>query len=595
MAILSWRAVTVISLVTSYLDSFFQPSWSKSRLFGVFVGAWAFQFLLYAAWKVILWPKVFSPLRHLPQPKGNTFWLGHFGKIKAEPTGIPMREWAATIPNDGVIRYLGFLNQERLLLTSPKALADVLVTRNYDFQKPEHIRFGLARLVGDGILVSEGDEHKFQRRNLLPAFAYRHIKDLYPSFWQKADEVVEAMTRTIAADPLSLADLPEGVAAAAAASGGGPTAVIEVGGWASRVTLDIIGLCGLGRDFGAVQNPDTELSRAYRGVFSPTPQAQQLAALSLVIPEWVVSRIPVQRNNDILAANATIRGVCRDLIREKRERQARSAAEKKRREAEGGAAPAEDAGRDRRDRDILSVAIESGAFSDDNLVDQLMTFLAAGHETTATAMTWAVYLLARHPEVLARLRAEVRAALPAPGSGRGVTSVEVDRLPYLTAVCSEVLRFYAPVPLTLREAAVDTEIAGHRVPRGTAIIVSPWATNLDTTLWGPDAHLFNPDRWLSPTAAAAAAAAEPAATANASGGASSNYAFLTFLHGPRSCIGLAFARAEFACLLAAWAGRFEFRLRYPEEEDERKIDIKGGVTARPQRGMHVYATVVEGW
>ena len=81
----------------------------------------------------------------------------------------------------------------------------------------------------------------------------------------------------------------------------------------------------------------------------------------------------------------------------------------------------------------------------------------------------------------------------------------------------------------------------------------------------------------------------------ANGGASTNYASLTFLHGPRSCIGQTFARAEFACLLAAWIGRLEFELNDVAEMDEKNLVIKAGVTARPANGMWVKARVVDGW
>jgi cytochrome P450 len=92
--------------------------------------------------------------------------------------------------------------------------------------------------------------------------------------------------------------------------------------------------------------------------------------------------------------------------------------------------------------DILSVALESGGFTDENLIDQLMTFLAAGHETTASAMTWATYLLAKHPEVQARLRAEIRENLPSiSDTDTAVSSSDIGRLPYLSAFCNEVLRY----------------------------------------------------------------------------------------------------------------------------------------------------------
>ena len=237
------------------------------------------------------------------------------------------------------------------------------------------------------------------------------------------------------------------------------------------------------------------------------------------------------------------------------------------------------------DVDILSVALESGGFTEENLIDQMMTFLAAGHETTATAMTWAIYMLCLNPDMQTRLRAEVRETLPSAAEESVVTSQQIDHMPYLNAVCSEVLRYYPPVPMTLRDAVRDTSIAGQFVPKGTRIMLAPWAINKDASLWGEDAAKFNPDRWLP----------SPSNPQSHNGGAASNYSYLTFLHGPRSCIGQAFAKAEFACLLAAWVGRFEFTLKNEAEYEEKNVLIKGGVTAKPARGLHVRSKVVEGW
>jgi cytochrome P450 len=214
-----------------------------------------------------------------------------------------------------------------------------------------------------------------------------------------------------------------------------------------------------------------------------------------------------------------------------------------------------------------------------------MTFLAAGHETTASAMTWAIYMLCLNPDVQTRLRAEIREKLPSVDEDTEITSQIIDHMPYLNAVCNEVLRYYPPVPLTLRDAGNDTSIAGHYVPKGTRVMLIPWAINKQESLWGPDARKFNPERWMP----------SEKNLQSANGGAPSNFAMLTFLHGPRSCIGQAFAKAEFACLLASWVGRFEFKLRNERELDEKNILIKGGVTARPAKGLYVKTKVLEGW
>lgn len=138
-----------------------------------------------------------------------------------------------------------------------------------------------------------------------------------------------------------------------------------------------------------------------------------------------------------------------------------------------------------------------------------------------------------------------------------------------------MLRFHPPVPFTLRIAARNTSLLGTYMPKGTVVVLSPLATNRNPELWGPDAEVFDPDRWIR----------------SPSGGAESNYALLTFLHGPRSCIGQAFAKAEFACLVAAWVAAFEFELR--ESDRGKVVEIAGGVTMRPKGGVHVKVKAVD--
>ncbi|TVY21339.1 Cytochrome P450 monooxygenase FUM15 [Lachnellula arida] len=561
------KAITAVSAVATYILVEHQPGlllFSRPSYLGTFSQLFIVGFMLFAVWRVILWPKFVSPLRHLPGPSGGSWWNGQFPDILARPTGIPMIEWINSVPNEGLIRYLGLLNAERLIIASPKALGEVLVAKNYDFVKPAHVTAGLGRLLGVGVLLAEGDEHKFQRKNLAPAFSFRHTKDLYPVFWDKSREVVQKMTEKVNSggdalqqdfkDPKDLAKSP--------VSDGTP--VLEVGSWAGRATLDIIGVAGMGQDFGAIQDPDNLLSVTYQKIFRPTKAAAVLALVGLLLPTWLVRALPVKRNEDLNHASGVIRDTCRQLIRSKKEK------------LEKG---------ELQDVDILSVALESGGFTDENLVDQLMTFLAAGHETTATAITWAVYMLCLFPEMQTRLRAEIRDHLPSINNDSTVTSQQIDRMPYLNAVCSELLRYYAPVPLTPRIAARDTTIIGQKVPKGTQVMLVPWAVNKAENLWGPDAGKFNPDRWLP----------SDKNPQSANGGAPSAYSLLTFLHGPRSCIGQSFAKAEFACLLAAWIGRFEFALFDENERDEKNIKIKGGVTARPANGMYVKTKVVDGW
>ena len=369
----------------------------------------------------------------------------------------------------------------------------------------------------------------------MPAFSYRHVKDLYPIFWSKTRDLISAVDETLTTT--SEKSEVEGHA-------------MEVGAWMSRATLDIIGVATMGNSFNALEDENGQLYSTYNKVLSPSGAGKALAFLGLIIPIWIVQKIPIRRNWDVQAAPNVIRGVCRQMIREKKD------------SIEKGKSTGVD---------ILSVALNSGGFSENQLVDQLMTFLAAGHETTATAMVWTLLELCRHPEVQTRLREELVEKLPSIRNKDAVVSAsQMDALPYLNAVCSEALRFSPPVPFTMRESAQDNTILGQRIPAGTTILVSPAATNADTNLWGPDATVFNPDRWMAPGC-------------SNTGGAKSNYAFLTFLHGPRSCIGQGFSRAEFATLLAGWVMAYEFELK----DKDKKIETVGGLTQRPKGGLNL--------
>lgn len=466
------------------------------------------------------------------------------------------------IPNNGMIWVRGFFNQWQIMLCSTEAIAEVLVTNSYAFQKPPFISASLGRIIGYGILLSEGDTHKFARRKLLPGFSYRRIKSLYPVFWEKSCEVVRAMT------------------AEAARSDEGE---LELQDWGSRCTLDIIGVAGLGRDFGAIQDAHNELVETYSHIMKPSKTALALGLLRQFLPEKLVNVLPLRQNEDMGKASKQIRAVCFDLIKTKRAKLI------------AGEQP---------ELDVLSTALESNAFTDDQVVNEMMTVLVAGHESTAASINWAIYALCKNPEMQARLREEIRSQLPSIDSDQGITSAVIDGMPYLNAVCNEVLRCYPVVPSTVREPIEDIMIQGVLVKRGTKLIIPQWGVNRYAAFWGDDAEEFRPDRWLardSPGIGQDAEYDNPSDVAKkiskgltltkAGGGASSPYANLTFLHGPRSCIGQSFARAELACLLAAWVGRFHFTLR-----DSGDIGWTTGFTLKPgKHGLFVKAKPLGGF
>lgn len=202
--------------------------------------------------------------------------------------------------------------------------------------------------------------------------------------------------------------------------------------------------------------------------------------------------------------------------------------------------------------------------------------IRGSHETTSSALTWSTHLLSKHPEMQKRLRSEIHENIPDPKAlsdpSTDVASL-LEGMPYLNGVCNEVLRLFPTIPVTARMTIKDTSVAGQFIPKNTLIFVVPWAINRNPKLWGPDAEEFKPDRWID----------KETGRATNNGGAESNFSFLTFLHGPRSCIGERFARAELRALLAAFVGSFEFQMADPNEI----VAVAGTITSKPKNGMNL--------
>ncbi|KAF7166159.1 hypothetical protein CNMCM5623_010036 [Aspergillus felis] len=491
--------------------------------------------ILRIVYRAFLYPEFLTPLHKLPSPRERSLTRGNYTKSDSSSHFARLRHWKATVANRGLIRYYLPGNQETVLVTSVEALKDILVFKSSDFVKPEAVKQRLSRITGNGLLLAEGEIHKVSA-----------LAGFQPQGLTRVE-----MARRLESEIFDIDANNRGL--------------VEVRGWATRATLDIIGLAGLGHDFDSLQNPKSSLMRQYRQLGQdPSPLESALPTCLMFLTDHadqVVSLLPTKRMTQIKAASQAIRAVCHGVL------------EAKKRERTSGSSGQED-------RDIATVALDSRMFTDSELVDQMMTFLAAGHGTTSHALQWAIYALCKHREVQDRLRKEVRSHVPSIADGGSAPSAtHLDSLLYLRAVCNETLRLYPPVPSTIREALRDTTVAGYHIPKGTVFTISPAVTNVDVELWGPNAGEFNPGRWMQEGCAN-------------SGGVSDAVGFLTFLQGPRSCIGAAFARTELACLLAVLVGRFRMELEDPNSEEEL---TKRGVGAAPADGLRARFEVIEGW
>jgi cytochrome P450 len=225
--------------------------------------------------------------------------------------------------------------------------------------------------------------------------------------------------------------------------------------------------------------------------------------------------------------------------------------------------------RSKEDRgDLLSMLLlaedeEGGGagMSNEQVRDEAMTLFLAGHETTANLLAWTWYLLSQHPEVEAKLHAELDAVLEA---GRLPAVEDLPRLRYTEMVVAEVMRLYPPAWAVGRRAVEDHEFGGYRVPAGSLILVSQYVMHRDPRFF-PDPERFDPERWTDE-----AKQARP------------QFSYFPFGGGPRRCIGEAFAWMEAALIIATLASRWRMRLA-----PGRKVEAQPRITLRPAGGVPV--------
>ena len=379
-----------------------------------------------------------------------------------------------------------------------------------------------------------------QRKILTPAFSFRRVKDLYPVFWNKSRELVNALSSELRQD-LDKNGIDEHY-----------STVIDFVGWSERLALDIIGSAAIAQEFNSIHDPTTTLPHAYRQALRSARPNEYLVAISSLLPQWIVDHMLVWERRETKEAYKIIRQTSRDVLDE------RAAALK-----DGKATSV----------DVISAAISSNVFSTSELIDQMFLFVAAGHHTTMSALSWTVLFLCQHPHVQTRLREEIHTNLPSLGSESPITAADVDSLPYLNAVCNESLRVRSPITVTVREAAQPTSLLGQYVPKGTAIVICPHWINTAPDMWGPDAAEFKPERWMGEK--------KRQSEANC---------MLTFLDGPRTCIGQGFARSEMKCSVAALVGSFSMELKSPHDV----IKTRGNFAEWPAQ-LEVRLREVGGW
>ena len=495
-------------------------------------------------WLSWLYPMYFSALRHVPTVPGFPLW-GQFFSIITEECGVPQRRWHKD--HGAIIRYFFPFGAERLSIADDEALKHMTVKNPYNYPKPVRAKLWMVRILGEGVLLAEGQEHIHQRKALTAGFSIQAIRYLTPIFWEKSLLMAKLWRGEMSEDSVT-------------------TKSFEVLDWLNRCTLDIIGKAGFGYDINSLKDPKVPIREAYRLVFAFDLFSRMLHGLQAFIP--ASKYIPAKMNRDMETARGIILDKATQIITEKMD------------DAERNASAKDILALIAKENKKLQEAGEPGlAFN--TMRDQIMTFLGAGHDTTATGVAWTIHLLSTHPEIQIRLRNEIREYMPflfdRANSDTNIDSTQLaaadpDKLPYLDNVCRESLRYIPPIPMTVRQSLKDDTIGPYKVPGGTVIYVLANTINHLPSYWGETADEFNPDRWdVLPSTVVP-------------------NAFMTFLQGPRGCIGRKFAETEMKILLCCLLSMYEFERDFdtPDPEEWKMWRL----VLRPKEGVTVKTSLL---
>ncbi|MGX1910782.1 cytochrome P450 [Streptomyces phaeochromogenes] len=385
---------------------------------------------------------------------------------------------------------------------SAEGVQQILASQAANFRKDNQFYEELRQSAGNGLLTAQDADYRRQRRLIQPLFTKRQVDTYATAVTLEADGTVERWR-----------DAADGV--------------VDVVREMDRLALRTVSRILFGADVEAAvdvihDNFPVVSEYVTRRGFSPVNPPRS----------W-----PLPSNRRAEAASQAVYAVCDRIIAE-------------RRAADATATTTSTEG-----EDLLSLLSRAGSEEDgsldaDELRDQVLVFLVAGHETTATSMAFALHLLACHPE--ARKRAQEEAdRLP---SGRAPSAADLDELPYLTRVLKEAMRLYPAAPVFGRRSVEAAEIDGHLIPAGADVLVLPWVTHRHPDLWD-DPERFDPDRFTPEREAAR-----------------HRYAWFPFGGGPRACIGQYFSMLESVLALAALLRSYEL------EAVDTEVPLTAGIT-----------------
>lgn len=366
------------------------------------------------------------------------------------------------------------------LLAHPEHIHEVLVEKADSFHKAgsyKDEKRGLARILGNGLVTSDGDYWRRQRKLMQPAFHSRRIEAYADTMVQKTLEMMQHWNNK---------------------------ATLALSEEMTRLTLSIVAKSIL----------DTDVTDEAEHIAETVTVFQKLAFGVDIFPLWFTTPTHVRQQ----LVEKRMNNIVHRLIAERR--------------------------KDLADRgDLLSMLLlasdEDGqGMSDTQIRDEVVTLFLAGHETTATALTWIWYLLAKHPEVEKQLHEELDHVL----QGQPPKLAELKQLPLTEQIVKEAMRLYPPIWNMSRQAIADVEIAGYMIPKGSEVTIVSYVMHHDPRWWD-EAERFVPERF------------GPEKEKQIP-----KMAYLPFSTGPRVCLGNHFAMMEAQLILATMAGRYRLSL-----------------------------------
>ncbi|KAJ3504638.1 hypothetical protein NLJ89_g7834 [Agrocybe chaxingu] len=456
----------------------------------------------------------------------------------------------------GVVKLTGFLGDVQLYVFDPVAMhhivlkvemqsasssaADNLLKDQNSYEEAESFMALIQVLFGGGLLGTSGERHKKQRKMLNPVFSIAHMREMVPTFYNVTHKLRDALLKKVE---------------------GGPQEA-EMVSWMTRTALELIGQSGFGFSFDpltedSITHPYSEAAKrvvplVFKMYISRTYLLPTLMKIGTPkLRRFFVDLLPWQHLHDIRDVVDVLRNTSVEILESK-----------KKALAEGDDALARQIGQG---KDILSILLKANMsasqgdrLSEAEVLSQITSLTFAAMDTTSSALSRTLWLLANNQDVQDRLRSELREAR----KQGDLAYDELSQIPYLDAICRETLRLYPPGPTVGRTTLQDSvlplsspikgldgkEIHELFIPKHTEITLSILSSNTNPEIWGPDSYEWKPERWLTSMPDTVTAAHIPGVYSH----------LMTFLGGGRSCIGFKFAQLEMKVVLSLLISSFKF-------------------------------------